>query len=208
MVKPLRIISIDGTRGVGKSSQIAMLSKYFKSLGMSVSTLKMTSGEPIQSGLIALEFTKTFLEKSTDNLVILEGSIARPMVGDIMTGMSNTALLEKYKHLTHQYEVLFNSYGIANFLLVMDDISECNRRIKRFKDLTGHGNDPVENTSHEADIVSGMRYFNNHIASKNITFQVLDVRPTNTMLEIHKTIMDKLSEKYEFKKVKKDENEW
>ncbi len=208
MARPLKIVSIDGTRGAGKSSQVAMLSKHFKSIGMKVSTLKMTDGEPIQSGLIALEFTKIFLEKGEDHLVILDGSIARPMVGDIITGMSNTALFDKYKNLTEAYERLDHKYGIASFLMVMDDMEECNRRITKRKALTGVGAGEVEDLNQEHDIVSGMRFFNNHIVSKNIQFQVLDVEPHNTMNEIHKTIMTKLSDKYEFSKPKKDDNEW
>jgi adenylylsulfate kinase-like enzyme len=122
MKRPLRIISIDGTRGAGKSSQISLLSKHLKSIGMTVSTLYMTAGEPIQSGLIAIEFCETFLAKNDKNVVILDGSIARPMVVDIMSGMSNTNLMEKYKALTSAFERLDHRYDVANFLLVMDDM--------------------------------------------------------------------------------------
>jgi hypothetical protein len=208
MARPLRIISIDGTRGAGKTSQIAMLSRYFKSIGFQVSTLKMTDGDPIQSGIIALNYIESFLPKGDNTMVILDGSIARPMVADIITGMSNTNLLEKFKLLTHAYERVDHKYGIACFLMVMDDMQECNRRIEKFKSLTGIDANVVEDLIQERDIINGMRFFNNHIASKNIQFQVLDIEPHHSMLEIHKTIMGKLSDKYEFAKPKKDDNEW
>lgn len=208
MGRPLRIISIDGTRGAGKTSQIAMLSRHLKSTGMVVSTLKMTDGDPIQSGLIAMEFIESFLAKADNHAIILDGSIARPMVIDIMSGMSNTNLLDKYKTLTHAFEKMDHKYGIANFLLVMDDMEECNRRIKKFKDLTGQGNDEYLDLNQEHDIVNGMRFFNNHIASKNINFQILDLLPYQSMLEINKLVIAKLAEKWEFALPKKTADDW
>lgn len=168
----------------------------------------MTDGEPIQSGLIALEFTKTFLAKSDDHIVILDGSIARPMVGDIISGMSNTALFDKYKTLTQAYEALDHKYNIANFLMVMDDVEECKRRIQKHKTLTGVDNSELEDVDKENDVVSGMRFFNNHIVSKNIQFQVIEVDPRHSMIDINKMIMQKLSDSYDFSKPKKDDNEW
>ena len=208
MSRPLRIISIDGTRGAGKSSQIAMLSKYFKSVGMKVSTIKTTDGEPVQSGIIALECAESILSKGPDTIVILDGSIARPMVNDIIHGMSPNALLDKFKMLTQIYEKLDHKYGIASFLMVLDDLDECNRRIAKFRQLTGQDVSLIEDIHIEHDIVSGMRFFNNHIASKNITFQTLDVEKHQSMMDIHKIIMFMLEEKYEFPRPKKDADEW
>lgn len=209
MARPLRVISIDGTRGAGKSSQIAMLSRHLKSIGMVVSTLKMTDGDdPILSGKIAMEFVESFLAKADNHVVILDGSIARPMVVDIMTGMSNIVLAEKYKALMHSYEKIDHRYGIANFLLVMDDMEECGRRIKKFKTLTGQGNDEILDLNQEHDIVNGMRFFNNHIASKNIQFYILDLFPQQSMLEINKLVLAKLAEKYEFTLPKRSSEDW
>lgn len=208
MNRPLRVISIDGTRGAGKTSQISMLTKYFKSAGMVVSTLKMTDGDPVLSGIVTIEFAKSFLDKNNNNLVIIDGSIARPMVADMITGMSTVALQEKYKRLTSAYERLDHEFGVASFLMVMDDIEECNKRLRRKKALTGTSNNEVVDLIQEHDIVSGMRFFNNYIASKNIKFDVLDIHPLNSILDLNKSIITKLTEKYDFKKPKKDENDW
>jgi hypothetical protein len=208
MKRPLRIISMDGTRGAGKSSQIALLSKHLKSIGMTVSTLKMTDGEPIQSGLAAIDFCQNFLAKSDSHAVILDGSLARPMVIDIMAGMSNTNLMDKYKLLTTAFEKLDHQYDVAHFLLVMDDMAECARRIEKFKALTGQEKEGIEYFAHEQDIVSGMRFFNNHVASKNLIFQVLDLFPHQSMLEINKLVIAKLSEQYEFALPKRSAEDW
>lgn len=209
MGRPLRVISIDGTRGAGKTSQIAMLSRHLKSIGMVVSTLKMADGEdPIQSGLVSIAFCESFLAKGDNHAVILDGSVARPMVVDIMTGMPNTVLLEKYKLLMQAYERLEHKYGIASILMVMDDMEECNRRIKKFKQLTGQGNDEFLDLNQEHDVVSGMRFFNSHIASKNINFQVLDLLPYQSMIDINKLVLATLSQKYEFQLPQRNSEDW
>lgn len=208
MGRPLRIISIDGTRGVGKTSQIAMLSRHFKTLGMSVSTMKMTDGEPIQSGIIAVKSAESILNQGPNHMVIFDGSIARPMVGDIVTGMSPTKLLDKFKELLQAYERIDHQYGVASLLLVMDDMVECNYRIEKFRRLTGQEPDEYFDINIEHEVVSGMRFFNNHIASKNINFQVLDLLPHQSMLDINKSLLTKLAEKYDFPKPQRDPNDW
>lgn len=209
MGRPLKIISIEGTRGSGKTSQIALLSKHFKRLGMAVSTLKMTDGDPIANGLIAMDFMEPFFNKFENGVVILDGSIARPMVTDIISGMPTPKVMDKYKLLTHAYERLDHQYGIANFLLVMDDLNECQRRIEKHRSLTGLDNIDIADPNHESDVISGMRFFNNHISSKNIQFNVIDIEPYYSMMTINQLILNKLAEQYEFEKSKKDDhNDW
>jgi len=206
MKKILRIISIDGTRGSGKTSQIAMLSKYFKAAGLQCLTLK--AGDDVKKGLEAISLTESFLTKDPKAIVILDGSVARPMVTDITTGMSTPSVTDKYRELTHSYEKINHHYGVACFLIVMDDIQECNRRISKFKESTGTPSQVIDNLSMESEIVNGMRFFDNHITSKNIKFHVINIHPKNSMIEINKAIMDRLSEKFEFPKIKKDSDDW
>ena len=206
MKRALRIISIDGTRGSGKTSQIAMLSRYFKAAGLQCLTLK--AGDDIKTGLAAIAQSESFLANDSNSIVIMDGSIARPMVADIITGMPTPAVMDKYKELTHAYEKINHTYGVACFLIVMDDVQECNRRILKFKELTGSTNQAIDDTATEADIVSGMRFFDNHVISKNIKFHVINVYPKNSILEINKSIMDRLSDRYDFPKTKKDSNDW
>lgn len=208
MKRPLKIISIEGTRGSGKSSQIAMLSRHFKNIGMSVSTLKAISGDPIQSGLVAIDFIEPFFNKHPNGLIIYDGSIARPMVEDLISGMPTPKLMDKFKALTQAYERIDHKYGIANFLMVMDDMEECKKRLLKHQELTGVDSKEIADTVHESDIVSGMRFFNNHISSKNIQFDVIDIQPHQSIIQINKIILDKLGEKYEFDKPKKDDNDW
>ena len=205
MKKPLKIISIDGTRGAGKSSQIGVLSRHFKTLGLKVSSVKV--GGSIDDDMAHMAYIEAFLSKTSDGIVIMDGSIARPMVKDLISGIPTPTILEKYRELTHAYERLDHKYGIACFLIVMSDLRECGLRLEKYNKMMGL-NTPIPDLSAERDVVLGMKNFNNHIVSKNLNFQILDIVPENTMMEIQKAILEKLDEKYEFEKPKRDPNDW
>lgn len=205
MGKQVKIISIDGTRGSGKTSQIGMLARLFRSSGTPV--LVISAGKDVATGLVSADKTRAFLNENHNGLVFLEGSIARPMVSDLMIGMSRDGVIDKYKHLTHAYERLDHDYGLASFLMIMDDLSEGERRIKKNAALLGHGVDAYD-MAEESDIVNGMRFFNNHVASKNIQFRVVEIDNDNTMMEINKSIISALKNDYELPAIKKDESDW
>lgn len=206
MKKPLKIISIDGTRGAGKTSQISMLSKHFKSLGFMVSTLK--AGHDVQSGLIALKFIESFLPKADDTIVILDGSIARPMVSELIDGIPSTTVIDKYKHVMHDYEVLDKKYGIVGLLFVMDDIDKANERLLKHNELTETNDKKPVDLQKEVDIVSGLRTFDNHIASKNVKFHTFNIEPDDTILAINSAVVEYLTENYQIPKLVKTDDDW
>jgi deoxyadenosine/deoxycytidine kinase len=206
MKKPLRIISVDGVRGAGKTTQINMLSRYLKSLGYKVSTLM--GGEDIQHGLVSLAYVDSFLPKDPDSIVILDGSIARMMVVELVSGISPSLVSDKYKRLVYEYERLNHQYGILGLLFVMDDLEECKRRILKRNTLAGIVDENPSDLLSEIDVISGMRTFDNHITSKNIKFHTFNIDPKNTMLEIQKLVLEYLSTNYQLKKPKIDPNDW
>ena len=208
MKKPLKIISVDGTRGTGKTSQIKMLAKYLKSLGLTCSTLD--SGDNIQSMSIAIKFTESFLDNpfNPNGVVILDGSIARPMVQELIGGVSTPKVMDKYKNVIHDYERLDQKHGMVGLLLVMDDIDELNNRITKHRELSGKDSNDVVDLSRESDIVNGMRTFNNHVVSKNIKFHTINIEPVNSIIEINKAMIDYLKENYDIPVSIKDDNDW
>jgi thymidylate kinase len=208
MSTPLRIVSIDGTRGAGKTSQIAMLSAFFKKAGLSPLIIKLREDSSIKENILSLQQAGDYLALDSSNAVLFDGSIARAMVVDLISGMPSAKLVDKYKELTHAYERVNHKYKVASFLMAMDDIAECSRRIEKHRSLSKLTSAPIENESVEKDVVSGMRFFNNHIASKNITFQVIDVDNTDTMRDLHSLILELLAKQYTMPVIKKDEDEW
>lgn len=147
------------------------------------------------------------MSENPNGIAILDGSIARMMVIDLMVGKKKEVVIDEYKHLTHDYERLDHEFGIAAFLMVMDDLKEGERRLAKRKALLGIENDDYDPT-HEADIVNGMRFFNNHVASKNMTFRIIDIENDDTMMEINRDLLKLLDAHYKMPKLKEDKNEW
>lgn len=205
MKKSLKIVSIDGTRGTGKSSQVRMLADYLKKAGLKCSTLK--AGEDAQHNLISLQFIESFLAKGDDHVVILDGSIARPMVTELISGTSAVDVIDHYKHVMHDYEKLNQKYGICGILFVMDDLEEILRRYERFTELTGIVIQDLDLTK-EHDIISGMRTFNNHIASKNISFHVFNMDSGDSIMAIQKEVVKYLHEKYDIPVPIRNQDDW
>ena len=206
MKKPLKIISVDGTRGSGKSSQIRMLAAYFKSLGFMVSTLQ--AGHDPQSRSVTFQFIESFLPKDPKTMVILDGSIARPMVIDLLNGTPSIEVIDKSKHSMYDYERLNQKYGVVGLLFVMDDVQKSQERLLKKADLTGLGEDMIPNINIEKDIVSGMRTFNNHIASRSIVFHTFNIEPDDSIMAINKTVIDYLTEKYDIPVFQKSQDDW
>lgn len=210
MKKSLRVISIDGTRGSGKTSQINMLSKHLKALGFIVSTLK--PGQSPQEIAIGFKYIDSFLPKDPKAMVIIDGSIARPMTTDLVFGKSSKEVVDSFKLPMHEFEKIDHLYGVVGLLFVMDDVVEANERVvNRSKMLIGQEVSadvgPVD-VAKENEIVSGMRTFNNHIASKNINFHVFNIEPEDTILSVHKAVVDYLTERYDLPKLIKAQDDW
>lgn len=206
MKKHLKILSIDGTRGTGKTSQINILSRFFKSIGLNVILVK--AGEDISSDLSVLEFIEKALNTEQNSIILMKGSVARPMVADLIKGIGSSEVIDKYKHVMHKYETLNQKYGVLGILLVMDDLAEANRRIEKKQALTGQLKTGVINLAEEGDIVSGMKAFNNHIASKSIVFKAFDLEPNDNIMNVNRNILKYLEETYDFPNPVKNPDDW
>ena len=185
-----------------------MLSKHLKTLGFKCSTLE--SGDDVRSASIAIKFTESFLDNklNPNGFVILDGSIARPMVVSLIGGIPTAKVMDTYKSAIHDYERLDQKYGMVGLLLVMDDVVELNNRLIKREALSGLKACDVVDTNKESDIVNGMRTFNNHVISKNIKFHTFNLEPADSMMEINKEIIKYLNEHYELPPPIKDDNEW
>jgi len=195
MKKPLNIINIDGTKGSGRTSQAHMLNILLKT--NKIPTLVLHLNDTIKSGLECALKIKNFLKKEPKGVVISDGSIARMMVVDIVSGVGIDVMMSKYQELLHEYETINHQYGTVNLLMVMDDISECNRRIKRRAELLGRDDRSILDFNLEADVVKGMKFFDDNIVSKNLKFQVFGIEPHETMIEVQKDILDYLEENFD-----------
>lgn len=196
MRKYLRIINIDGTEGCGKTTQINLLSAYFTRLNIphKVNCLE----DNLESGIRTAEATKKYLEETDGAVVINDGSPARMVVTELVSGVPTNDILGKYKNLLFANEQLSHAYGTANLLLVLPDVAEANRRIQKRRELMGAKKYEL-NLELEKDIVKGMQFFDQHPTSKGLKFDVIKIGNQETMLEISESILKYLQDNFEIK---------
>lgn len=182
-----------------------MLAAYLKKAGLKCSTLK--AGGDAQHNLVSLQFIESFLAQGDDHVVILDGSMARPMVTELIKGVPASTVIDHFKHVMHDYEKLNQKYGVCGILFVMDDVEAILNRYEKYTELTGILVEDLDLTK-EHEIVSGMRTFNNHVASKNISFHVFNMEADDSIMAIQNEVVSYLHEKYEIPIPPRSQDDW
>lgn len=198
MNKKLNIISIDGAEGVGQTTQINLLFKHFKDLDIPV--LVNTLDDSIPSAFAMIKQTNKFLQQNPNGIVLNDGSIARMIVIDMSKLTHNKTLIEKYRLIMNEHEYLSHQYGMGNILLVPDDIEFCKKRLIRRAKLKKEKTPNLNQLYHQMDIVRGMRFFNNHVISRDVNFNIIDISDDESMLQIHNKVLNLLKEIFDIKK--------
>lgn len=193
----LRIINVDGTRGCGKSTQINLLANYLKQLGISVLVNDVRNAETAH---FAYEKTLNFLQASETNIVINNGSIARPVLEDLVSGTSKEEVESIYKNYIFNTNQLYFEYGAANLLLVLEDLDCANSRIAKKNQLLKTETPLILDQMREKSIVEGMMHFDDHVLSKNMEFIHILIDASDSMLAVRQKITDYLNEHFEIKK--------
>ena len=182
-MKTVQIINIDGTRGAGKTTQVYQLKQYFMKLGRAVDINQMQNN--LESGLSVLNKTDEFLIKNPNGIVINEGSIARMIANDMSNNLPKDEIYDKYRKLLSKYEVMDHKYKNANVLLLLEDLAECNRRLKKQAELLKQSFGStlfLEFT--EVNILKLMKIFDNQTLVQNIKFESVYVKSTDSILKI------------------------
>ena len=198
MKKQLNVINIDGTKGLGKTTQINLLGLYFKK--HKIPFIINTLDDTIPTAIQVIEKTTEFLIKYSDGIVINDGSIAEMVVIDMSRGIHLTDLAEKYKDILQKYEVLNHRFNMANLLLVPDNLEMCHDRIIKRANLLGKESDGLEDWTLAKYIILGLRDFNYYSISGSMVFNVIDIYESETMLNVYDKIKKILKENFEIKK--------
>lgn len=197
MKKILQIINIDGTEGSGKSTQINMLALYFKTCGLVVKVNRMEDN--IESAIHCAEDTEEFLQNNPNGIIINDGSIARMIVMDLIRGVPQPEVVQKHLKIIHLHEVMHHKYGTANLLFVMEDLDECNRRLKKEAELLQNSSYKTINPKVENAVVNGIRAFDHNVITQNMKFHVLEITKDDNILEIKTSLIKYLEEYFRFK---------
>lgn len=197
MKKKISIINIDGVDGIGKTTQINMLMVRLSQKNIPLLNLQLT--DTLQSGLDCAQQTWDFLKQNPDGIVITDGSIAKMLVLDLLNGISSNEIIEHYRTLLHEHECLNHRYGMANILLIMDDMDTCNGRILKRNKLNKTIGVEITDFTKERQIIRSLRQFNTNIISRSLDFHVIETDDSQSIIEVYEEIVDYLTDKYFFK---------
>lgn len=205
MSKKPRIISIDGTRGIGKTTQAGLLALYFKRIGVNCKIFKVNTE-------LTFEFYETnkkinsFLEESESNVAIMDGSLAKIVQSDIIGGSSIEEIMEKYRFALHEYAVMFHKYAMANILISIEDIAKCKERCEKNKtylDIENPYNDD-NFLEKETLVMKGLSNINNHVITKDIKLYNLYTDNDENILSVHNRIINFLETEFILPRIKLD----
>lgn len=181
------VISIDGIKGIGKTTQINLLSKFFKNEENEV--IKLTFESNLQSALECLQKIDPILVEKPKTKIIIDGSIARMMVIELLQGVSSIEVSQKYMKIINEYEKLTHKYKMINLLLITDDVEMCRDRLIRQSKILKTEFQDID-LSKEEDIVMAMRIFDSNVISKQIQFKTIYISKEDSMLDVHENIKE------------------
>lgn len=202
MKNNLRFISIDGTRGIGKTTQVRRLAGALRDIGLNVKILHIKDTLPSINRV--LDDAVNFLEQDGKNMIVCDGSIARMIVSDDQSKMHQSQIFEKYRDVIFKYENMNHKYGMVNILLISDDIDLCNTHILKQVKLTKVQKEPVNDKFKETEIVDRMRIFDSHVVSKTVKYHPLEITREDSILDVESDIWDFLESISTLKKPSKE----
>ena len=199
MKKRCDIISVDGLKGVGKSTQINVLRNHFNNLG--IKTLVNRFDGTVDNALEIADNINEFLSENPDGVVLNDGSIARMIQLDIQNGLHDSFLVEKYRSVIFEYQKIHLKYGMVNIILLIDDIDSCNCRTIKKQKMFGENNPTgIEDLNTEIDLDKGFRIFDTRTITKTINFQVFETNSEDSIVEVMEDILKLSGKKFAIKK--------
>lgn len=194
----LRILNIDGVEGVGKTTQLNIMANYLKNLNMPVQMNKIVDSD--ESLKIAIDRTEKFLNEHEDGIVLNDGTIAKAMVVQLSTGSRYQDIEDRYKDLLFRLQVLDHSHGMVNVLVVPDNLDSCDARLRKRQGLFGEEITGIIDSIMQQTLMKGFADFDNSVLSRNLKFQVLKAYNDESIMQVHKNLLQLLTDSFEIKK--------
>lgn len=200
MRNKLDVLCIDGTTGVGKTTQAIMFHNFLNSLGIKHKVFSLKEVDDIQYTTDQLVSITDYLNKNPDGIAICDGSIASDIVDDMVRNMLKEDIWTRHENNLQIYESLNNTFNIVNVLLTPKDVSMCYDRIKKRTEIYNDEEVEVENEEHLRRTASSLEIFDNNMLTNNIKFHNIKVSRSDSMLDIHQAIKNIIKESHQIKK--------
>ena len=195
MDKPLyRFIQFDGIRGAGKTAQVRMLVNHYRSLNYEVESLNLEKFNSLMEGI---DYLIKILE-TTNKIVIQDGSIARPIVLQIVRSVSRDKIAEKFKEEIRKMETVYHKYKSKGFILLNHDLNTCQERLLKKDAILQKTMSKIEDLMEEGCILNVFSIFNDDVLSRSNNFEVLRYS-RECILDVHADILKRLQSEEPFR---------
>lgn len=187
MKKKKLILNIDGPKGVGKTTQIGLLSKDLISLGFSVQV--NTLDEPIQDKLLK---SLDLLRDDGVDIIINEGSFLRTLAEDFLSGMPKEKVLENNRRLIELNENTRHEFPQLNIIMFNEDTEALRARLEKFARLT-KSEMALPDAKKEADILVQIIGFEKSMVVLNSDIKLVYIDLNSSMLEVLKKLKETIA---------------
>jgi hypothetical protein len=181
-----QVINIDGIPGSGVSSQINLLNRYFKDLGVDLLIQRIIDSTTYCGAVAQINYD--FNHKNTQ-VALNTGSLGSLIARKVLNGSQMSDLgLEQEIYL---HECLAHLYKITNIVLVPEKVDFCIDRLKQVNKLRNIEIN-TEDPSYYEKYLQILNNLNSLMLTINLKFTIIEVRERDSILDIHKKIMEKI----------------
>lgn len=194
----LQILNIDGTQGCGKTTQLNLITAPYRALELPIkyNLVKPTK----ESIMVAAKETAVFLQENPEGIVLNDGSLANPMIQELIKGTPLSLIEDDFRDLLYNFQVLSHSYAMANIIIIPENMEMCDKRIKLGQKLSLLEETGIEDVFLQQEIMKGFNIFDHSSLSRNLKFQTLTVYENENMMEINKNLIKMVSVDFDIKK--------
>lgn len=185
----IRVVSIDGNNGVGKTTQAKLLKNKLKNTDI------LSFPDSVEEAVFFFQMIQKALRNNLDRFIIVENSIAKLIAKDLLAGIDLNTLMEKYREINYLYSSLNHEFGMATLVLTLEDSKECIDRIQKRNLLNPSMYVPLESYDFSVDFMSVISSIDNHVATQDIKIQKIVTYKNDSMIEVHEKILKELKDK-------------
>jgi len=224
--KSVRMITVDGSDGLGKTTQLTQLKMALQGKGATIHDTRLLGGDKKDDYQLALrtvllhdkfpkdsveleemlfamtdlegiKVARTFLETEGNGVVLKDRGLASHLVYALAKGMSLEQISKVHESVIKAEELINQDFGALNIIMVPDAVQWPLERIKKRAITTG---EPIverlENLENQERVITALKQVEHYDILRNLNIEVITVSESDSILEV-KDKVDKVLENYD-----------